>query len=565
MTAIRHHFCPVEKSRSQSGKQEYLYYFCNGHSPLTVGRATQCRAKNVRADRLDEIVWQALCQLLRQPNLIPQLHRTWVEAKQQSISTLEAQQSQLRQRRQRIERQTQRLLDAYQAEIIGLSELQSRRQKLSSELQQIDQEARQLTVAQQQTIHWQQVIDNAESFHKLLGDNLEQLSFEDRQAVAQCLISKTIVTGEEVDIHFVLPFESSPQAVSRQSKEPEGAPGQFYRLRLAHLHPPASHEPSQNLRRRMREIVRQQHLWLKLTHRITDQHPTDRDWHIPAAVPDGGLGIDFDFALLSAVPMIDLDLRPLRFRIVEYLLGRRSARAFHSWASSLPGFSFWRRVVKLGVESQPHDHIYSWRAADKIKQIQDSETAIADEDKIPVRRPSSYQSNDLPGAIGQPLMPSLLPLVKALGRAQNRRERQAPDAACPRDLDQEHRTQPAEPARLDEMRLRGANRIAIDAFSLDLRSAPAFDRVVNPDDQFAAWSKGRDQYSEQHLRSPQRRPSRTIEHAMIVLKALVLAVACHTQTGRDSAFADGQNSPNQQGFRALPNRFGEKRALSDLP
>jgi hypothetical protein len=48
------------------------------------------------------------------------------------------------QRRQRIERQDRRLLDAYQAEVFNLTELQSRRQKPSSELQQIEQGIRRL-------------------------------------------------------------------------------------------------------------------------------------------------------------------------------------------------------------------------------------------------------------------------------------------------------------------------------------------------------------------------------------------------------------------------------------
>jgi hypothetical protein len=60
-----------------------------------------------------------------------------------------------------------------------------------SERQGID---RQLAGARQQTVHWRQVIDHSETFRRLLGDNLD-----------------------------------------RQSKEPEGAPGHFYRLRLAHL------------------------------------------------------------------------------------------------------------------------------------------------------------------------------------------------------------------------------------------------------------------------------------------------------------------------------------------
>src|SRR5262245_23559372 len=132
-------------------------------------------------------------------------------------------------------------------------------------------------------------------------------------------------------------------------------------------------------------------------------------------------------------------------------------------------------------------------------------------------------------------MPAAFPLVIALGWAQNRKERQSPDAARPRYIEEKHRTQPAESARLDEMRLRRANRISLDSFSLDLLSAPAFDRVVDANDQFTTRRKGPDQYSQQHLRGPERRPSRTIEHAMIVLKALVLAVACHTQTGGDSS------------------------------
>src|SRR5262245_56418181 len=214
---------------SQCKKYEYLYYACKGRAPLEVGRATRCEAKRVRADRLDDVVWQALSQLLHKPEVIPQLHQTWAEAKQQNLSSLDARQSQLLQRRQRIERQDQRLLDAYQAETINLTELQARRQKLSAELRQIEQEIRQLASARQQTAHWRQVIDHAETFRRLSGDNLERLSFEERQAVAHCLIKKVIITGEEVDIHFILPFESSPQAINRQSKEPEGAPGHFYR------------------------------------------------------------------------------------------------------------------------------------------------------------------------------------------------------------------------------------------------------------------------------------------------------------------------------------------------
>jgi site-specific DNA recombinase len=220
-------------------RYEYLYYACKGHQPLNCGRATKCASRRVRADRLDALVWQALCQLLDTPSVIPSLHQTWVQAHQQDQVAVVAQQTQLLQRRQRLERQQQRLLDAYQAEVISLSELQARRQKLTTELQQLEQENQQLVQAQQRSFHWQQVTENAETFRHLLGNNLEQLAFEQRQAVAQCLIQKVVVTGDQVDLYYVLPFEYPPQVMPRQTEVPEGTPGHFYRLRLADVnHPP---------------------------------------------------------------------------------------------------------------------------------------------------------------------------------------------------------------------------------------------------------------------------------------------------------------------------------------
>src|SRR5262249_49030336 len=230
MVGIRH--------LSTCKKYDYLYYECAGHAPLTVGRPTKCPATLVRAERLDAVVCQALEQLLQNPHVIPQLHQTWAAAKQQTLSGLEAHQAQLLQRRQRLERQDQRLLDAYQAEIITLRELQTRRQKLAATLRQIEQENRQLAHTRQQSVQWQQVIENATTFRQLLGTHLAQLSFEERQAIAQCLISKVVVTGEAVDVHFLLPFDSTPQVAQPLRQAPEGVPGHFYRLRLAHFHAP---------------------------------------------------------------------------------------------------------------------------------------------------------------------------------------------------------------------------------------------------------------------------------------------------------------------------------------
>jgi Recombinase zinc beta ribbon domain len=121
-------------------KYDYLYYECKGHTPLTCGRVSKCPSRRVRADRLDAVVWNSLSELLRTPTLLPHLHQSWAQSKHHDLTALTAQQEQLQQRRRRVERQSARLLDAYQTDLITLSELPLRRQKLTTELQPLDHE-----------------------------------------------------------------------------------------------------------------------------------------------------------------------------------------------------------------------------------------------------------------------------------------------------------------------------------------------------------------------------------------------------------------------------------------
>jgi site-specific DNA recombinase len=221
--------------RPRRGRRfEYLYYECRGRSPLNAGRLWRCPSPRVRADVLDEVVWEAVAHLLRQPERLPLLYEQWREAQQVNLSQVTAQQQHLQKRRQQVQRQDQRLVDAYQQEVISLTELQSRRQKLASQLKHLEDEAQRLARQQQQVIHWQRVMANLEQFRAVLGQNLERLSFEDRQAVAQCLIDKVVVMGEEVDIYCVLPFDAPPQVCHNASSMLEETSDRFYRLRLTH-------------------------------------------------------------------------------------------------------------------------------------------------------------------------------------------------------------------------------------------------------------------------------------------------------------------------------------------
>ena len=131
-----------------------------------------------------------------------------------------------------VERQVQRLIDAYQHEVITLDDLAARREQITRRLKGLETERRQIEHQRDTTIRWDHIATNIEHFRSLLGGNLERLSFEDRQAVVQLLVEKVVVYQDgTVEVHHVLPFEERPVAGDEKKK---GAPAEFYVLRLNH-------------------------------------------------------------------------------------------------------------------------------------------------------------------------------------------------------------------------------------------------------------------------------------------------------------------------------------------
>jgi len=120
-----------------------------------------------------------------------------------------------------LERQLQRLIDAYQQEIITLQDLSTRREQIAQRLKGFEQEKSNLEQQRDTTIKWERIADNIHQFRTLLGSNLDRLSYEDRQAVVQLLVEKVVVYQDgAVEVHHVLPFEEQPVAADQKKRHP---------------------------------------------------------------------------------------------------------------------------------------------------------------------------------------------------------------------------------------------------------------------------------------------------------------------------------------------------------
>jgi site-specific DNA recombinase len=218
-------------------RYEYLYYCCAGKDPVTVGRVERCPSRRVRADRLDALVWSLVRELLQDPQVILQEYALWQHVQQGQQGQFQEQLDRLDTQSQHLERQLQRLIDAYQQEIITLHDLSTRREQITQRLKGFEQERHHVEQQRDTTIQWERIADNISQFRTLLGSNLARLSYEDRQAVVQLLVEKVVVYQDgAVEVHHVLPFEEPPVAANQKKK---GTPSEFYVLRLKQLHRPA--------------------------------------------------------------------------------------------------------------------------------------------------------------------------------------------------------------------------------------------------------------------------------------------------------------------------------------
>jgi site-specific DNA recombinase len=225
------------RQRSVCKRYEYLYYCCAGKDPLTVGRVERCPSRRVRADRLDALGWTLVRELLQAPHVIVQEYALWQQVQPGQQGQFQEQLARIDVQSQNLERQLQRLIDAYQQELLTLHDLSTRREQITQRLKGFAQERKNVEQQRDTTIKWEHIADNIGQFRALLGRNIDQLSFEDRQAVVQLLVEKVVVHPDgAVEVHHVLPFEEPPVAADQKKK---GLPSEFYVLRLKQLHAPS--------------------------------------------------------------------------------------------------------------------------------------------------------------------------------------------------------------------------------------------------------------------------------------------------------------------------------------
>jgi site-specific DNA recombinase len=201
----------------------YDYYICRGRTDaLRAAQGARCTARYAPAGALDTLVWQDLCQMLREPALVThELQRAqsgaWLP------QALQARRRTLQQALAQLERQQARLLEVYLADIIGRDEFERKHQEVTHTQHGLTHQLRQLEAQAQQQVNVAALAQGIETFCRRLGPTLDALTFTQRRQLVELLIDRVIVTDGQVEIRYVVPTG------------PKGETTPFCHLRLDYL------------------------------------------------------------------------------------------------------------------------------------------------------------------------------------------------------------------------------------------------------------------------------------------------------------------------------------------
>jgi site-specific DNA recombinase len=185
--------------------QRTFYYLCNGkgHSVYS-HRATCCPARYIPAGQLDELVWQDLCALLREPaplaDAVARAHGgAWLPQE------LLARRETLRRAQVHLSQQIERLTDAYLRAVLPLDEYERRRRDLEQRTQALAGQDEMLRNDAERQRQLAGVTASLEAFRARVQHGLAAATFEQRRQLVLLLIDRVIVTDAEVGVRYVLP------------------------------------------------------------------------------------------------------------------------------------------------------------------------------------------------------------------------------------------------------------------------------------------------------------------------------------------------------------------------
>ncbi|MBI2839331.1 MAG: recombinase family protein [Acidobacteria bacterium] len=197
------------------------YYYRCGKSADFSG-APRCRPCHVRAEPLDELVWNEIRQHLLDPRLILKVHTQLKEARPLDGDLLACQIQATEKRMRQAEAERRRLLDAFQAGFVRQEEFEERAHCLSERLAGIERDLRGLQEERRTCLEGKDILTRIENFTTEIAAKLNTMNFHERQLLTRTVLEEAVLDGSHVHLYFKIPLPRSPKDPPETSEAHHG-------------------------------------------------------------------------------------------------------------------------------------------------------------------------------------------------------------------------------------------------------------------------------------------------------------------------------------------------------
>nr|WP_249011272.1 recombinase family protein [Conexibacter sp. DBS9H8] len=208
--------CGYAYHRAQTTTRQgrvYHYYRCGGTDASRRIHGQVCTNRPARQDKLDDIVWSEVLRLLNDPSLI----EAEIQRRLESVRVehpASHRRDNLERDLVRARRAVERLIEAYQEELISLDELRARSPALRKREQTLQAELDALDTELHDAESYLQLTETLDSFRARLGTNAQQLTIEDRQQIVRLLVREVLVGEDQITIRHSIPAPQGHQPTS---------------------------------------------------------------------------------------------------------------------------------------------------------------------------------------------------------------------------------------------------------------------------------------------------------------------------------------------------------------
>ncbi len=191
---------PISSKARKGNPRSYAYYRCIGTDAYRFGGQRLCDNKQVRTDRLEQAVWQEVCQLLENPQRLAEEYRRRLDAVQAPLGKDEAGlvEKQILKLRQGITR----LIDGYAEGYLDKAEAEPRIRRFKERLKRLEEQAEHLHDQARQHADLQLIIGRLEEFSDQVKEGLEKLDWQGCRELIRTLVKRVEIDHEHINVVF---------------------------------------------------------------------------------------------------------------------------------------------------------------------------------------------------------------------------------------------------------------------------------------------------------------------------------------------------------------------------